>query len=132
MGPDLDPHLCCFLVILGARFGLQNPWKGVHEAKKKTGFPASPGHMAAQEAFRARPGGSGASKSLQKSTFTLNFGVKFLDSFPRNATPKPPVAQRAGGISVYLSTYVCIHTPNVVFAPRVDLEGPCLYIHIYI
>ena len=103
--------------------------------RKKFACPVLLGHMAAQEAFRARPGGSGGSKSLQKINFYLEFPsiiLFFFELFPRSATPKPPVAQRAGGISVYLSTYVCIHTPNVVFAPRVDLEGPCLYIYIYI
>ena len=44
---------------LGSKILVEAP-----KTTKKLGSPAPPGHMAVQEASRARPGGSGASKSL--------------------------------------------------------------------
>ena len=55
MGPVLDPHLCCFLMILGGRFGLPNPWKGAQEAKKVR-IARAPGPYGGPRGVQSSPG----------------------------------------------------------------------------
>ena len=57
--------------IVGPKILLKAP-----KTRKKFASPAAPGHMAAQEASRARPGGSGASKSLSGPPNLKKFGSK--------------------------------------------------------